>query len=75
MVHMYIRRYASEPITTHLIHGHCDDIQLVLEGGTVEDGVRIAVFTVHILRVTLQEGLHNSVMIYMYTCTCVYTQL
>ena len=62
--HIY-GRYASEPITTHLIHGQRDDVQLVLEGSTVEDGVRIAIFTVHILRVTLQEGLHNSVEIYM----------
>ena len=47
-------------VCLNLVHGECDDVQLVLEGGTMEDGVRVAIFNAHTVFKPLEKSLHNS---------------
>ena len=42
-----------------LLHGQSDDVQVVLEGSAVEDGVGVAILAVDTLRVVLYEGLQH----------------
>ena len=47
-------------ISTYRFHGESDDIQVVLEGGPVEDGIGAPVLTVDTARLVLQTRLYHT---------------